>query len=224
MMAWLKKVQWVVGRVGDVLFSVLSLPIAFPLYIRAGWTQLIGFLLWISSMFVLFSVYLYGIRILFGLVGFSFDAESGFGSLPADSHAYFGTWFFACFFPLMAYYLFVVRTDRLDMEKVREHFAEHIPTKAEKEETERARRHAREHRSRLIAFFMVRFGWTFLALLVLFTGPVLMTGGVGGSGFLGVILFSAVSAAMLAAPFASLAESRHQSRIKKKGKGIKEKT
>jgi len=221
MMAWLKKVKRTVGRGGDVLFSVLSLPIVFPLYVRAGWTQLIGILLWIPSMFVWFSVYLYGIRILFGLVGFSFDAESGFGSLPADPHAYFGTWFFVCFFPLMAYYLFAVRSDRLDMEKVREYFAEHIPTKAEIEETERARRHAREHRSRLIAFFVVRFGWTFLALLVLFTGSLLLTGEVGGSGFLGVILFSAVSAAMLAAPFSSLAESRHQSRIKKGGAGIR---
>jgi hypothetical protein len=167
MNAWFKKMKRVVDLVGELFFSVLLFPFTFLYYTRPGWTRLIGLLVFLlPSFFVWGSIYLYLLHSFLLSVGFRPENGGVLGTLSADPHVHFGTGFFVCFFPLMLYYLYVVRTDRFDAERVRAYFTESLSEEGGQESAREVFRSDPKRWKRNAVFFLAASAGSFLIVLV----------------------------------------------------------
>ncbi len=211
MNAWFKKMKRAADFVGDLFFSVLLFPFEFLYYTRPGWTRLIGLLVFfLPSLFVWGSIYLYLLNVAFLSVGFRPEDGGVFGTFSADPHVHFGTGFFVCFFPLMAYYLYVVRTDRFDAERVRAYFTESLSEERGQESAREVFRSDPKRWKRNAVFFLAASVGSFLVVLVPILFAFIAEGEGGDMGLGDVFSVAAVLGVTLGMALAWLIDTRYE--------------
>lgn len=117
----------------DILFLAFLVPLFLPFFInRKKISDSRALYLFFPSGFVWISIYFFLLHVVLLSLG-STDADAPKWLVPIsnDPSDFFGTFFFVSFFPLMAFYLYITRTEQWDVKEMRKHFAGHIPTRKE---------------------------------------------------------------------------------------------
>lgn len=213
------------SRLADIIGLFFFLPFVLPLHIRKDKMSEEKALLSIffPNGFIWLSIYLYLLHVILSWFGITDANVTGQGSFlewvapppVVNPSAYFGTFFFVIFFPLMAYYLYITQMELWDTVSLREHFAEHVPTKEEIKKEEEEKQKRRERRKRIFQYFIKRFFWTLVVFLGIFAYMDANTAD-GGMPWFDTFLLALLFSVMLAPVLAVSAEQKREQKEREK--------